>query len=178
MVDSAGVRHHIPTYADDACFRWVKGLHVSETGLNAALAGSLPEGAAWSCDGYITATNEGASYLVTGHVRHWIQDSMSFWAYADSGYHVVRGISMAEVRPIPEGSYMPRQLDLRLIKGHVVRVADGTAYYVDPNGLWHWIPNGGVWGCITARHSVAISDATWAEVNALKHEGAWAACGM
>ena len=178
IVDANGWRHHIPTYADDVCARWVWHYRVSETGLSYNLANSLPEGAAWNCDNYIAATNEGAAYLVTGHVRHWIQDPESFWAYADLGYHVVRGISMAEVRPIPEGGWMPQRLDPNRVKNHVVRVSDGTSYFVDAVGWWHWIPNGGIWGCITAKHSVLINNASWAEVNALKHERGWAACGM
>lgn len=174
IVDANGWRHHIPAYADDVCSRWLWGYPVSETGLSYDLANSLPEATAWSCSGYtyIVATNEGAAYLITGDVRHWIQDPESFWAYAARGYSVVRGISMAEVQPIPEGGWMQRIVR----PNHVFRAPDGTAYFVDGGGTWHWIPNGGTWYCLVPKYPVV--QMSWADINAVKHEGSWAACGM
>lgn len=182
VVDGAGVRHHIPTYAEDVCFRWVRGLRVSETGLSYELANSLPESNAWNCfmNGVIIATNEGASYYMDGNTRRWITDVESFYAYA-AGRTVIRGMSMNELRPVPEGGWMPRRLDPNRARNHLVRVSDGTAYYVTNDGIWHWIPNGGTYNCLIARHSLLIHDATWEQVNSIRNEGnpkSWANCGM
>ena len=179
-VDGGGTRHHPPTYADNVCWRWINGWHVSRNGLNYDQANSLPEGDAWGCDmgGRIVVTNEGAAYLMDGNTRRWIQDTESYYCYADY-FPVVRGMSMDEIRPIPEGGWEPRCLSPSRVRNHVVRVRDGTAYFVDGNGWWYWIPNGGIWNCITARHSVLISDATWEQVNSIRVErGVWAYCGQ
>jgi hypothetical protein len=76
---------------------------------------------------------------------------------------------------------MDRCLDPNRVKGHVVRIGDGTAYLVTWDGWWHWIP-GGNYACNVNSHGLLISDATWAEVNELRNgrdagNNGWATCG-
>ena len=86
---------------------------------------------------------------------------------------------MAEAAGIPEGGWMPRCLSPNRVKNRIVRVADGTAYFVDLAGWWYWIPDGGVWGCPTSRYPVLIWNATWEQVNSIRRErGVWANCSM
>jgi sulfur transfer complex TusBCD TusB component (DsrH family) len=179
-VDTNAIRHHIPNHADNVCWRWVNGWKVSRNGVTAEQANSLQEQGAWGCNLHnrIIATNEGAAYYMEGNTRRWIQDVESFHCYADRGSPVIRGIGMAEVRGIGEGHWMPRCLSPHRVKGKIVRVGDGTAYFVDGGGLWHWIPNGGIWGCLTGRYPVLIQNASWEQVNSLRKEGAHAHCGM
>ena len=92
---------------------------------------------------------------------------------------MTRGISQGELNPIGEGGWMDRCLDPNRVKNHVIRIADGTSYFVDAAGWWYWIPNGGTWNCLAPKYGVLINDATWGEVNALRRErGVWAYCGQ
>jgi hypothetical protein len=192
-VDANGWRHHIPTYADNVCWRWVYGWQVSRNGLNGEQAASLPEGDAWGCsmDNMLMVTDTGAWYYMQGNTRRWIPDGESQYCYIGRG---IRGyiypISQGEANGVPEGGWMPRCLDPNRVKNHIVREGGGTAYFVDGGGGWHWIPDGGVWGCLVyyppanvyGKYPVLIYDATWEQINSLKpdtaHEGAHANCGM
>jgi hypothetical protein len=181
-VDANGWRHHIPTYGDNVCFRWVLGWRVSRNGLSYDQANSLPEANPWDCkfNNRIIATNEGAAYFVdTGNVRHWIQDPESFYCYADRGYPVIRGMGFSEANGIPEGGRMGQCLSPNRVLNRIVRVSDGTAYFIDGAGWWYWIPNGGVWGCLTSRYPILLSNASWDQVNTIRRErGVWANCNM
>lgn len=188
VVDGNGVRHLIPDYTSNICWRWVRGWGVSRSGLNFEQANSLGEAEAWGCnlDAYILVTNEGAAFRMWGTDRRWIQDPESYYCYAMPGNAygygnaagIIRGISMNEVAPIHEGSWMPRCLNRDRVKGKVIRNRDGTAYWVDWSGYWHWIPNGDVWYCLTRKYPVLIWDATWEQINSIKREGAHANCNM
>lgn len=180
-VDGNAVRHHIPNYPDNVCWRWVNGWRVTRGSLSYGSANSLAEGNAWGCNlgGRIIATNEGASYYMDANTRRWIPDTESFYCYADKGSPVIRGMGMAEASRIPEGGWMRRCLSPNRAKNKIVRVSDGTAYFVDINGWWHWIPNGTVWGCLTSRYPILISNATWEQANSIRREnGVRATCSM
>ena len=109
-VDGNAVRHHIPTYGDNVCWRWVNGWHVSRNGVSGEQADSLREADAWGCsmNGRIIATNEGAAYYMEGNTRRWIQDGYDFDCL-QRGRSVIRGIAMSEATGIPEGTWMPAQ---------------------------------------------------------------------
>jgi hypothetical protein len=180
-VDGGGVRHHIPTYADNVCWRWVNGWHVSRNGLTGPEAAALPEADAWGCNmgNHIIATNEGAAYYMDGNARRWIQDPESFYCYADNnGAPVIRGMAMAEAQGIPEGDWMPQCLSRARVRNHIVRASDGTAYFVDGADWWHWIPSGAIWNCLTSRYSVYLHDASWTQINSIRQENGWANCNM
>lgn len=181
VVDGNAVRHHIPDYASNVCWRWVNGWRVSRSGLNYEQAASLPEGGAWGCslDGYIFATNEGASYWMQGNTRRWIQDVESFYAYAEWSHRVIRGISMSEIRPLGEGGWMPQRLSPNRVRYRVVRAVDGTAYYITGDNIWHWIPDGGTYNCLVSAHGELIHNASWEAINSIRREnGQRAYCGM
>jgi hypothetical protein len=181
-LDANGWIHHIPTHAINVCFRWVHGWRVTRAGLSWAQTHSFPEGEPWGCSlgGRLVVTNEGATYFMeANNTRRWVQDIESFHCYADRGHAQIRGIGMAEVAPIPEGGWMPRCLSPNRVRSKVVRVNDGTAYFVDASGWWYWIPNGGVWNCLAPKYGVLISNASWEQVNSIRRErGVTASCGM
>ena len=57
---------------------------------------------------------------------------------------------------------MPPPADLN----HVFRVGStSTTYYLDSSGVSHWIPNGGVYLCLTAWDGVGVIDGTQAQLN-------------
>ena len=43
-------------------------------------------------------------------------------------------------------------------RNRLVTHTDGTAWYVDPKGVRHWIPDATTWGCLTARHLKEIDN--------------------
>ena len=43
------------------------------------------------------------------------------------------------------------------INGHILRQADGTAWYVDDKGVRHWIPDGTTWNCVGGDAIVAAN---------------------
>jgi hypothetical protein len=48
--------------------------------------------------------------------------------------------------------------------GHVFRVTStGTSYYIDSSGFAHWIPNGGVYLCLTAWDGASVVQGTQAQ---------------
>jgi hypothetical protein len=161
----------------------VNGWGVSRNGINGEQAASLGEGGAWGCNmnGRIIATNEGAAYYMEGNTRRWIQDPESYHCYADRGHPVIRGMGMGEARGLPEGGWMPKCLSRNRVLNRVVREGGGTAYFVDGSGWWHWIPDGGTYNCLVARHGLLISNATWEQINSLRgnngeNERGWAVC--
>jgi hypothetical protein len=106
-VDGAGVRHHIPTYGDNVCWRWVQGWVVRRWA-DGDQTGSLPEAEARGCsmNNTIVATNEGAAYYMEGNTRRWIQDPYDFGCYA-AGRRVIRGMGKSEADGLAPGSTMP-----------------------------------------------------------------------
>lgn len=181
-VDGSGVRHHIPTHADNVCWRWVNGWRVSRAGVNYSQANSLREAGAWGCnlDGFIIATTSGHSYYMQGNTRRWIPDSESFHCYTHrstgrSYRGTIRGMSLGEASGIHEIGRMPKCLNRDWVKNRVVRVSDGTAYFVDRNGYWYWIPNGSVWNSLTRKYGIYTYSTSWEHVNSIRRErGVWA----
>jgi hypothetical protein len=181
-VDGAGTRHWIPSYPDFVCWKFVNRWGVSRSGLTDEQTASLPESNAWGCNmsGWMMVTDTGATYYMDGNgTRRWVQDPESYWCYVGRGVPVFRGIPQGEANGIAEGGWMPRCLDPNRVKNRVVRVTDGTAYFIDSSGWWYWIPNGTVWNCITSKYSILISNATWDQVNSIRRErGVAAYCGQ
>ena len=186
-VDGNGALHGIPSYPDFVCWRYVGGLGQSMSGLNQDELNSLggdQGGGGCGISGRILSTDTGASYFMDGQgTRRWIQDTESYWCYVNQGHSPFGPVPQGEANGIYESSnWMPRCLDPNRVKGHVVRISDGTSYYVDWYGWWHWIPSGGDFNCDVRNHGLLISDATWAEVNALRtgHDagGNWGYCGI
>nr|WP_246415988.1 Ig domain-containing protein [Nocardioides luti] len=109
-VDGNAVRHHVPTYGDNVCWRWVNGWHVSRNGVSGEQANSLAEGDAWGCsmNDRIVVTNEGPAYYMEGNTRRWIPDGYDFECL-QRGRSVIRGMAMSEAGNLPETGAMPAQ---------------------------------------------------------------------
>jgi hypothetical protein len=183
FVDSDGVRHHIPTYADKFCLLHVKDFDLARNNLNFEQADSLKEDTdtpkKCSLDSRIITDYDGASYYMDGNTRREIQDVESYWYYVEKGADVIKAKESNHIKDrIGVGSKMPRRLSAERVKKNIVRVNDGTAYFVDKNGKWHWINTS--WGCLTKKYDVLIWDATWAQVNTLRigSETTTATCSM
>jgi hypothetical protein len=97
----------------------------------------------------LRVSSTGASYFIDGEgVRHWIPNGGVYLCSTEwHGVEVVDGVSQAQVEAFTEGSEdtctIPEAFNT------IVRVgATGTSYYIDGNGVRHWIPNGGVYLCL------------------------------
>jgi hypothetical protein len=188
VVDGGAVRHHIPTYTDNVCWRWQAGWGVSRSGLNAQQAASLPESNELGCNmnNHIIAATNGQSFYMQGNTRYSIVDPESYYCYRDNnGAPVIGGISIGEVNPIPYGGSMPQCLSRQRVKYHIVRQDQsssfyGASYFVDGGGVWHYIRTGAVWNCLTARYrDQTFWHMNWTQINSIKgREGGDASCGM
>jgi hypothetical protein len=121
----------------------------------------------------------GPSYFVdSAGVPHWIPDVETYYCYTDYfHYPVVGGLAQHQIDLLGNGQpWTDRCLDPARITNRVVRVSsDGTSYFVDATGLWHWIPNGTTYTCLLQFYPL-IDGLTWDQVNTLRHEGNWAGC--
>jgi hypothetical protein len=108
-VDDQAVRHFIPSFGDDVCWRWVNGWRVSRPNLSDAQANSLGEGPAWGCplNGRVMATNEGPAYYMEGNTRRPIIDGYDYNCLVENGAPQIRGIGKAEADRLGLGAAMP-----------------------------------------------------------------------
>jgi hypothetical protein len=178
VVDGNAVRHWIPSHADNVCWRWGRGWQVRRW-VDGDQANSLPEADAWGCsmNAMMMVTSTGARYYMEGNTRRWIQD-MGSWDYYAPGRQVINGIGQAEANGIPEGSWMPRRLPD--IRNKVILAPQPHAYFIDGAGLWHWIPDGGIYGCLVNKYGGYRLDTRfpWEQIDTRRREGAHANCSM
>src|SRR5487761_2134162 len=142
VVDGSGVRHHIPYVQDDVCWRDLKNLPVSRTGLTSDQANSLPEGSAWPCviGNAVVKSSDGTSYFVdTTNTRHWIPDTETFGVLAKS-YPVYGPWPAADVVLIPAGPNQPQMINPASVLNTIIRRSDGVSWVVDGSGVRHHIP--------------------------------------
>jgi hypothetical protein len=55
------------------------------------------------------------------------------------------GVSETVVPPTAAAAQLPPAIELR---GHIIRQADSTAWYIDQAGKRQWIPDSDTWGCL------------------------------
>jgi hypothetical protein len=152
--------------------------------LTASHVSSLPEGARQAeCldpnrvkNRVIRQSSNGAAYAVDGAgVRHAIADGETWYCMLARLGPAVDNLTASHVSSLPEGARQAECLDPNRVKNKVVRESGGTAYFVDSAGLWHWIADGGVYLCLTARYPL-INNVTWNHINSIRVEGNWATC--
>jgi hypothetical protein len=165
VVDGGGTRHWIPSTGDNVCLRVYQGYQIKRWA-DGSLTGTLPEGGATGCSMDNTVIYSNADYFMSGNTRRWIQDAYSWDCYHEG--RAAHGMSWADASSLPEGAAMPKCLSPNVVKGKVVTASDGTAYYVDGNGWWHWIP-GSAWNCVTAKHPFYARGLPWAQINTARN---------
>ena len=185
FIDGAGRPHWI---ADAETYHCLTGRGKSVEGnIPQSLIDALGNGQPWQprcldpgrARGKILSVKNGPSYTYDGTL-HWIPDVETYhcWRSPPRSYEVMSGLTQEHVDSLGNGQpwaaeciYPPR------VRRHVVREKGGTAYFVDGNDLWHWIPDGGTYNCLVAKYPLT-NNVTWGEINSIKREGAHANCAM
>jgi GDSL-like Lipase/Acylhydrolase family len=180
-VDGAGVRHWL---ADGWTYEalQVRGVRVLSRDLTWDEVGSLPEGPrqplaiapAHIANTLLRFDNGVIDFVDGGGTRHWVPDILTAQRLQELGYgYSFNSMAWETAASIPEGGWQPRALPRWLVRGHVVRATDGTAYYVTSDDLWHWIKTGDLYNWLVAHHGFAGTYA-WDQLNSIRHEGNWA----
>src|SRR5487761_2650418 len=177
VVDGSGVRHHIPYVQDDVCWRDLKNLPVSRTGLTSDQANSLPEGSAWPCviGNAVVKSSDGTSYFVdTTNTRHWIPDTETFGVLAKS-YPVYGPWPAADVVLIPAGPNQPQMINPASVLNTIIRRSDGVSWVVDGSGVRHHIPYVQDDVCWRDLRGIPVSRTglTFDQANSLPEGSAW-----
>jgi hypothetical protein len=185
-VDPDGARHWIANGGTYLCFTaWYdyKVVQASQARMaplpEALRPDGSPDAAPCQAPDYLKGAilryaPDGTSYYVDGnHVRHWIADGETWYCMVAQGS--VINVTSDQLSALPQGGTQTPCLDPNRILGKVVRATDGTSYWVDWSGWWHWIKDGGTWQCLVNRYGL-INNVSWTAINAIKHEGNWASC--
>jgi hypothetical protein len=182
VVDNAKTLHWIPDGGTYLCLTAWYGYAVVTVNTWDAI-NALPENTAVHANcfvpqyalNHVLRESDGTAYYLDGlGVRHWIPD-IETWYCMIGRYPLINNLTPDHLNALPEGNWQPACLDPNRVKGKVVRETGGTAYWVDWSGTWHWIPDGGTYLCLVSRYAL-INNVTWAHINSIKREGAWATC--
>jgi hypothetical protein len=190
FLDGSGYPHWIP---DVETYHCLTDAGYGVTGaLPQEIVDALGNGQPWQnrcisparARGHILSVSGGPSYIYDGTL-HWLPGSAeTFWCYIGRGWSQIGGLTQLQVDTLGGGQPAAGQcMDPGRAVNHVVRATDGTSYRVDGAGTWHYIPTGAIYLCLVKAQYVAngygfydLLNATWDEINSLKHEGAWATC--
>jgi hypothetical protein len=182
FIDNGGVRHWIPNGGVYLCLTEWHGVQVVD-GETQAQVEAYSAGADETCtipQAFNTIVRVGAtgvSYFVDGEgVRHWIPDGGVYLCLKEwKGYPEYESLSQGAVDAFPEGSQASCTIPEAF--NTIVRVgATGASYYVDGEGVRHWIPNGGVFLCLREWDGLAeYENLSQGAVDAFP-EGGWASC--
>ena len=116
-----------------------------------------------------------AHFVDRSGVRHWIETAETFNCLVGQGVSVVESFADVEMRwvinSLREGDRAscddsgPPDLgegqgggSASFVPNSVVRLNDGTAYYLDGSMVRHWIPTGGVYLCFREWKSLPLYD--------------------
>ena len=100
----------------------------------------------------------GASYFVDGGgVRHWIPNGGVFLCLREwDGLPEYESLSQGAVDAFPEGGHASCTIPQAF--NTVIRVgATGVSYFVDGEGVRHWIETGATYECLVKSHSLYYS---------------------
>ena len=187
-VDGSGVRHWVPDALTHRCNveRW--GVAQVET-VRRNYVDALTEGAWDDCgdmnwirsvlNGKMIRHSDGDVHYVRDGVRHWVPDQLTYecnrlrW-----GLEQVETVRRNYITGIAEGAWDDCG-DMNWVRSHlrgkILRHSEGDAHYVDGSGVRHWIPDGGVYQCLTGRGVPVVQTRVRHYVNDIP-EGAWARC--
>jgi hypothetical protein len=176
-VDGSGVRHWIKDGGVFNCLYYWKGVP-AYWDLSQGAVDSFAEGGWASCtipEAHNTIVRVGAtgqSYYVDGSgVRHWIKDGgvfncLYYWKGVPAYWDLLQGA----VDAFPEGGWAA--CTIPEAHNSVIRVgATGRAYFVDGNGVRHWIQTGATYNCLV-KHYRLYYDLLQGAVDAFP-EGGW-----
>lgn len=164
LVDTRGVRHHIPDSRTLACLvGWDNRQSVE--GLGWDHVKSLPESKTpATCDpptrleGSIVRTPAGRAFLVDAALRkHWIATSYTWQCLVDRGVAVVH-VTSGQADGIATGSTQPDCISPAPVEGRIIRRSDDVSWVV-VNGQRHHLPSLAADVCARAvdGRSVALS---------------------
>jgi hypothetical protein len=175
-VDGNAVAHPIPNGGTYLCLTAWNGKevidNVSDDQINA-----LPMGGAQSCtvtqaaDRIIRRSGDGAAWYVDGNaVAHPIPNGGTYncltYLY---GKQVINNVSDGQINALPMAG---NDVCTALLVG-----PDNTAFYVDADGLRHWVPNGGIFVCLQNRGAGVFRYGDWNTINVFTEDKQnWAHC--
>ena len=173
VVDASMVRHYIPYPQDDVCWRDLRGLTVSATGLSYGDAATLEETDAWPCiiGNRVVQSGDGSSWYVDqANQKHWIPDTDTFSQQA-ALYPVVGPWPADDVNTLPSGADIP----LANVANTIICRSDGICWAVDGNSHRHVIPSYAAnvcWRWVNGWH-ISKSGLSYAQANTLPEDGPW-----
>lgn len=185
FLDGAGYPHWIPDAETYHCLT-ARG-HSVAADLPQVLVDALGNGQPWQgrcidparARGRILSVSNGPSYIYDGSLR-WIPGTETYYCWKDThGWSPITGLTQEQVDTLGNGQpWAPECISPPRVRTHVVREKGGTAYYVDGSDIWHWIPDGGVYNCLVAKHPLT-NNVTWGEIDSVRREnGVHANCSM
>ncbi len=163
FIDNGGVRHWIPNGGVYLCMTEWHGIEVVDDETQAEVE-AYSAGADETCtipqafNTIVRVGATGASYFVDGEgVRHWIPDGGVFLCLREwDGLAEYESLSQGAVDAFPEGGRASCTIPQAF--NTIVRVgATGASYFVDGEGVRHWIETGATYECLVKHYSLYYS---------------------
>jgi hypothetical protein len=178
-VDAQHVRHHIPDGGTYLCLTVWRGKGVIDDATNEQVA-SLTEGDAASCRvdeaaDHVLRQSDGTAWFVDGDlVRHHVPDGGTYECLIAAGKPLIDDVTAEHVDALSVGddATCTQPVQPPSVPDQIIRIPDGTAWYVDASNVRHHIPDGGTYLCMTAWRGKRVSDVSPEQAAALQEADA------